>query len=265
MRYLNTYNKYSEDLLVERIIDFIDNSINESQDSESILQRVINKLKNLSDSAKKKVLKYTIISLLAIDSITNVIRIIQNSNLEKEDKKVAIEICEEKEKEKEIPGFKPGYEFEVSEAGISLIKGVEELKLVPYKLGDGKITVGWGHAENPKKSKLRVGKKISKERAESFFKKDLQTAVDGVKRIFKEWESKGLDVKINQKMFDALVSLAFNTGISSLRQSEVIQHLKNKDYDSAKDSIKSFNLGDKFSKGLKIRREKESEMFSASL
>lgn len=267
MIYLNSYNQYSEDLKVNRIIEFIDYSINESQDSKNILQKAFNELKNLSQSAKKKVLNYTIVALLTVDTVSNIVRIIQNSNIEREDKKLAIELCKQKETESkfEQPGFKAGYDFDVSDEGISLIKGVEELKLDPYKLGDGKITVGWGHAENPKKSKLKVGRKITRKKAEEFFKKDLQTAVNGVKRIFKEWEQKGLDVKINQKMFDALVSLAFNTGVSSLRQSEVIQHLKNKDYNSAADSIKSFNIGDKFAEGLKERRQKESEMFSSTI
>jgi len=65
-------------------------------------------------------------------------------------------------------------------------------------------------------------------------------------------------------MFDALVSRAFNAGVGGLRNSEVVQHLKKGDYKMAADSIKTFRINPKFP-GLATRREKESEMFLASI
>jgi GH24 family phage-related lysozyme (muramidase) len=65
-------------------------------------------------------------------------------------------------------------------------------------------------------------------------------------------------------MFDALVSLAYNSGVGSLRQSELIQLIKKGELKLAGDSIRDYNLNKKFP-GLETRREKESEMFLASL
>jgi GH24 family phage-related lysozyme (muramidase) len=262
MNYLNTYHKYQEELKVQEIINWIDLNINESDSADSIWNKTQDKIKSLSRSAKNKVIKYALISLLAVDSVTNVIKIVQNSNAKPEDKKIAIEMCKKQadKEEKSDDMFKAGYDFEISELGINHIKKEESCNLTPYKLGDGKITVGWGHAEDPNKSKLKVGKKISQKKADKFFEKDLKLASDGVKRIFKEWESKGLDIKITQKMFDALVSIAFNTGVSALRQSDIIQNLKRGEYEAAGDSIKKFKISDKYP-GLVTRRSKESKMF----
>ena len=136
--------------------------------------------------------------------------------------------------------------------------------LKAYKIGDGKITVGWGHAEPVGRSKFKVGQEITPGEASELLKMDLTTASDGVRRIFKEWEEKGIDVKINQDMFDALVSICFNTGAGGLRRSDMIQHIKSGDYEEAGEKIKTLSVSKKFP-GLANRREKESKMFLASL
>jgi len=92
----------------------------------------------------------------------------------------------------------------------------------------------------------------------------LKEAADGVRRMFKDWEKEGVDVTITQSMFDALVSMAFNAGVSGLRNSEVVQHIKRGDYQMAADSIKTFRVSSKFP-GLAVRRAKESEMFLSSI
>ena len=93
---------------------------------------------------------------------------------------------------------------------------------------------------------------------------DLTNYSDGVRKIFKDWEEKGLDVKINQDMFDALVSIAFNTGINGLRKSMMIQDIKKGKFEEAGEKIKTLRVSKKFP-GLTNRREKESKMFLASL
>jgi GH24 family phage-related lysozyme (muramidase) len=61
-------------------------------------------------------------------------------------------------------------------------------------------------------------------------------------------------------MFDSLVSMAFNMGISGLRQSKMIQNLKLGRYKSAGELIKKTNIDDDFP-GLVDRRKEESELF----
>ena len=126
------------------------------------------------------------------------------------------------------------------------------------------VTVGYGHAEKVSKTKIRVGQKITQEKADEYLKEDLKEAADGVRRMFKDWEKEGTNVSITQSMFDALVSMAFNAGVGGLRRSDVVEHLKRGDYQTAADSIKTFRVSSKFP-GLALRREKESEMFLASI
>jgi GH24 family phage-related lysozyme (muramidase) len=259
MKHISSFNSYNEELIVQQIIEYIDYSINESVDVKSVWNNVVNKIKGLSQSAKRKIIKYAIGSLLVFNTVTNVIQIINSSNASPEDKQLAIEMCEEKEEK-----YKAGYDFVLSQDGWDHIKNEEKCKLTAYKIGDGMITVGYGHAEKSGKTKLRVGQKITQEKADEYLKEDLKEAADGVRRMFKDWEEEGTNVTITQSMFDALVSMAFNAGVGGLRRSEVVEHLKKGDYQTAADSIKTFRVSSKFP-GLAIRRAKESEMFLASI
>ena len=277
MRIVKTYNSFNEEKIVNDIINYIDYSINEGVDIESIWNKAVNKIKNLSEEAKRKVIKYVLVSLLAFNTFVNVSNLVKGSNADPVTKEIAASILSQKDLEKtdsikvEESKWKRGYEFTFSQKGWNHIKMEEgnprhpgEPVLKAYKIGYGKITVGWGHAEPVRKSKFKVGQKITTSDADELLKMDLTNASDGVRRIFKDWEEKGLDVKINQDMFDALVSIAFNTGINGLRKSMMIQDIKKGKFEEAGEKIKTFNVSKKFP-GLHDRREKESEMFLASL
>ena len=277
MRLVKTYNSFNEEKIVNDIINYIDYSINEGVDIKSIWDKAVDKIKNLSEASKRKVIKYVLVSLLAFNTVVNVSNLVKGSNADPETKEIAASILSQKDVEKadsvkaEESKWKKGYEFTLSQNGWDHIKSEEgdprhpgEPVLKAYKLGDGKITVGWGHAESVRKSKFKLGQKITKSDADELLKMDLASASDGVRRIFKDWEEKGLDVKINQDMFDALVSISFNTGINGLRKSMMIQDIKKGKFEEAGEKIKKFNVSKKFP-GLQDRREKESEMFLASL
>lgn len=260
MIHISKFKSFNEEVEINNIIKYIDQSINESFDIGKIWNNVINKIKNFSTSGKKKIIKYAILSMLATNTISGITSIINNSNAKVEDKKIAIEVCDEIKEEK----YKLGYEWRLSSAGLEHIKNEEKCVLKAYKIGDGKVTVGYGHAEDIESSKIKVGSIISKNLAEKYLKKDLKIAADGVRRMFKDWSKEGKDVSITQNMFDALVSMAYNAGVGGLRRSEVVKYLKNNDYESAGDSIKKFRVSKKFP-GLASRREKESKMFLSSI
>lgn len=283
MKIIKAYNSFNEDKIVNDIINYIDYSINEGADIKSIWNKAIDKIKNLSEEAKRKVIRYVLVSLLAFNTVANVYNLVKGSNADSETKEIATSILSEKDLIKtdsitkanaiklEDSKWKRGYEFTLSQKGWDHIKMEEgdprhpgEPVLKAYKIGDGKITVGWGHAEPVGRSKFKVGQEITPGEASELLKMDLTTASDGVRRIFKEWEEKGIDVKINQDMFDALVSICFNTGIGGLRKSDMIQHIKSGDYEEAGEKIKTLSVSKKFP-GLANRREKESKMFLASL
>jgi lysozyme len=260
MRHISSFNSYNEELRVQQIIEYIDYSINESIDIKSIWDNTLKKIEGLSKKAKRKIIKYAIGSLLVFNTFTNVVQIINSSSADSETKQIATEICDKKEEK-----YKKGYDWKLSQEGWDHIKNEEKCKLKAYAIGDGMITVGYGHAEKVGRSKIGVGERITQEQADKFLEKDLKIAADGVRRMFKDWkEEDGVIVPITQSMFDALVSIAYNAGVSGLRRSEVVKHLKKGDYSSTGDSIKNFKVSKKFP-GLAIRRDKESKMFLASL
>jgi len=257
MKHISSFNSYNEELIVSQIIEYIDYSINESVDIKSIWNNTLKKIKGLSKEAKRKVIKYTIGSLLVFNTITNIVQIINSSMADSETKEIATEICKENK-------YKKGYEWKLSQEGWNHIKSEEKCKLKAYKIGDGMITVGYGHAKPIEKSKIKVGQKITQQQADNFLKEDLKEAANGVRRMFKDWEKNDVIVPITQSMFDALVSIAFNAGVGGLRNSELVNHLKKGDYSSTGASIKNFKISKKFP-GLTSRREKESQMFLSSI
>ena len=147
-----------------------------------------------------------------------------------------------------------------SEDGIDLIKDHERLVLTAYDIGDGMITIGYGHANPADESPYKVGDTITEKEAYRLFKKDLRRKEEGVRRMLLRWEEQGIDVRITQSMFDAMVSMAFNMGIGGLNRSEFVQFIKNRDYETAADLIKSTRLNPRFP-GLELRRSDESELF----
>ena len=148
------------------------------------------------------------------------------------------------------------------------IKEHEKLRLTAYP-DHGMVTIGWGHAEYPKDTKMIVGKTtITEKEAEALFAQDILRTEKGVKRVLQGFK----DVKITQNMFDAMVSIAFNTGVYGFMQLDFLDNLKNKEYLLAAEKIKTANTQLKVknkkgkyvyitSDGLIDRRMAEAELF----
>jgi len=245
------------------ILEYVDSlfAIQEGIDTESLRAKcvkVIDKIKTLPLESKKKVLTRLVTSLLVLASSTTVYNIIHSIK-----DPATTTIVDSKFIDK-LAAFKDPLKLSLDKEGIEHIKNEEKLKLKVYKLGDNKLTVGWGHAEDIKKTKLKRGQHIDLETAKKFFEKDLSDAEEGVKRMFDQWSEKGIERKITQEQYNALVSMAFNMGITKFRGSEFIQHVKHGDYKKAGEMIKTTGISHKYP-GLKIRREKEAKMFLSQL
>lgn len=140
------------------------------------------------------------------------------------------------------------------------IKSFEKLRLNAYDIKDGKITIGYGHTED-----VKMGDIITKAKAEEFFNEDIKTAEKVVKDILSLWKEGGHTFKLTQSMFDALVSLSYNSGRGNMFKateegSKFLHYLKKGDYATAGENIKTYKLRSGFS-GLKGRREDESMWF----
>lgn len=263
----NNILKY-EDFLLEEYYRYIDSiTLNESigDDVSGYLRKVFDKIKNLSIEKKKNLLVYALSSLLLF---TNVDKITHVLNTDKVIKNELVKTPElDKVVKEKLSPFKDPTKMKVSHKGFEHVKQVEgdpahpgEPVLKAYKLGDGMITVGWGHAQKIKQSKFRVGQHITREMAEKLLHKDVEVASDGVRRMFQDWKDEGVDIKITQDQFNALVSMALNMGVSGLRNSHVVDAIKSGNLKKAGETIKTTSVSKKFG-GLEKRREKESEMF----
>lgn len=158
--------------------------------------------------------------------------------------------------------------------------------LTAYNIGDGAYTIGYGHAVFKKESrgdnsskydflvpyaeydkmKSRGEKvKITSAQAEQLLRDDVKVAADGLDRLLDEWKSKGINPKITQPMYDAMVSMIYNMGINEFRESEFIQLVKRGKFKEAAEAIKNTS-SQMFRKypGLIDRRNDESEMFKGN-
>ena len=253
MRYLNKYNIYKGDFLLE--------SLNESIDVGSFTSKIKNYLSNLNKNQIKEYYKKFIEKVSKLPKTTKkailigVIPIfalnLSSADLEQSSDPVVIEVVSEvetlevQEPVEEIveDNFKKGYDFVLTQNGWDSIRDEEKLRLSPYDIGDGKITVGWGHAEDITTSKYKIGNKISKEEAQKLLKDDLTLAADAVRQVFVEWKEKDIDV-------------------GGMRNSDFIQDLKKGDYKACANSMRihKSNLFEKFP-GLETRRGREADIY----
>lgn len=91
---------------------------------------------------------------------------------------------------------------------------------------------------------------------------DVNIAAEGLNRILKQWKGEGLNIKLTQNQYDAIVSIIYNYGINNLRTSKFIQLVKRGRFNDAAEEIKNIsnNMFNKYP-GLKTRREREYNIF----
>lgn len=227
----------------------------------SMLSSAVRRVKGLPRATRMKILTTLIVSALAYtqaDKLEKVITTIADSDLIR---------AWTGRKSKHDERFKDVEGLEISQDGIDLIKSHEKLRLRGYDIRDGKITIGWGHAEPKGRSRFKVGQQITKREADRLLEQDLETIQADVKRRFEKWNRAGYDVPLTQEMFDALMSVAFNKGAKGLFTCDFMKHLKRGDYEAAGKGIeKEYNR--KFVRkfgGIVGRRKTESGMFLSGL
>lgn len=146
--------------------------------------------------------------------------------------------------------------MKTSKKGLELIKEFEGLSLKPYLDVVGVATIGYGstYYEDGRLVTME-DEPITEERATEL----LQYTTD---KIFGSFVNKVVKVEINQNQFDALVSFAYNLGNQSLKESTLLRHLNDGNYeDAANQFTRWVRAGGKVLAGLVRRREAEKELF----
>jgi lysozyme len=104
--------------------------------------------------------------------------------------------------------------MKVSEKMIEQLKQFEGLRLEAYEDAGGVLTIGYGHTGED----ISPGDRITEYWAKELLLNDLGAVEDEVEE---------LGVARNQAQFDALVSFAFNLGISRLKSSTLLKVIRN--------------------------------------
>lgn len=109
--------------------------------------------------------------------------------------------------------------MKISDKGIKFIAREEGLRLSAYLDASNPPvpTIGYGSTFYEDGSRVKMGDKISRERADQLFLNVVKQFENGV--------NKGLKREVNQNQFDALVSLAFNIGVAGFLGSTVLRRV----------------------------------------
>jgi len=143
--------------------------------------------------------------------------------------------------------------MKTSPVGIQAIKTREGLRLKAYPdpaTGGSPWTIGYGSTGIG----VMKGLVITEAEAESMLLNDLDHFERGVMSLVR--------VPLSQCQFDALVSFAYNVGLTNLRTSTLLRKLNKQDYDGAANEFPRWTFAaGKVMQGLVVRRASERKQF----
>ena len=145
--------------------------------------------------------------------------------------------------------------MKLNQAGIDLMHQFEGLKLDAYLCPANIPTIGWGSTFYENGRKVKLGDKITKDRADALF---LGVAEDFAKRV-----RTLLKKELNENQFSALVSFTYNVGVGALQKSTLLKkvNLNPADLTIHNEFMKWNKAGGKVLNGLTRRREAESKLY----
>lgn len=145
--------------------------------------------------------------------------------------------------------------MKLNKAGADLIKSFEGCKLSAYKCSANKETIGYGNTFYEDGTPVKLGDKITQERAESLFE---LISTDFSKKVIPLIKS-----QVNENQFGALVSFAYNAGVGNLQKSTLLKKVNANPADaSIRDEFMKWDkAGGKQLAGLTRRRKAEADLY----
>jgi lysozyme len=145
----------------------------------------------------------------------------------------------------------PSTDRHINTEGLKLIKDSEGLRLNAYQDSVGVWTIGWGHTNG-----VNPEDKISLAQAQKYLDMDLTIFETGVDNL--------LEVSVNDNQFSALVSFAYNVGLTALANSTLIRLVNSEKFIEASSQFERWNkAGFQVLEGLSTRRLKEKSLFQS--
>lgn len=139
----------------------------------------------------------------------------------------------------------------INPEGLEIIKSYEGLRLQAYLCPANVLTIGFGHTGPDVKPKMH----ITAQQAEKLLQADLAEFEEGVTSMLGA-------AKTNENQFSAMVSLAYNIGVTAFKASSVIRHHRDGNTSKAAASFKLWNKGGgKVLPGLTKRRAAEAALY----
>ena len=148
--------------------------------------------------------------------------------------------------------------MKLDESGYKLIQEFEGLSLVPYLCSAKVATIGYGNTFYPSGKKVTMqDQPISLATAKWMLKETADKFAADVDKLIK--------ANLNQNQFNAIVSFAFNLGITSLGKSTLLKkvNINPNDPTIAAEFAKWNKAGGKVLNGLTKRRAKEAKLYFA--
>ncbi len=258
------------------------------------IKTLVAKVAELPDKLKSRVVKVAIASMVLTMGYNQLVDVDSKVDALPKNNVVTMvgDLLDNAITKKEVPqkAEKPVVKEKFSNKIIDLLKTHEGIGgkpvLTAYNIGDGAYTIGYGHAvfkdisrgdnsssydflvsyDEYEKMKQRGEKvTITPEQAEQLLKDDVKIAAEGLDRLLNEWKADGVNPKITQPMYDAMVSMIYNMGVTTFRKSDFIQLVKRGKFEEAAEAIKSTS-SQMFRKypGLIVRRGDESQTFTGN-
>jgi lysozyme len=144
----------------------------------------------------------------------------------------------------------------LSQNGLTLIKKFEGFRSHPYLCSAGIPTIGYGstYYENGVRVKLSDSP-ISEEWAEELLKKNVVHYDVAVNSLTRD--------DITQNQYDALVSFAYNVGVTNFKNSTLLKRVNAnpKDPNITNQFMKWIRAGGRVIKGLILRRREEAQLY----
>jgi len=143
----------------------------------------------------------------------------------------------------------------MNKAGKDLIKSFEGCKLVAYQCSAGRWTIGWGSTFYEDGKSVKIGNRITQEKADQLFELIVSSFADKV--------AKEIKTILTDNQFAAIVSLAYNIGIGNLQKSTLLKKVNfNPNDPTIRAEFARWNkAGGKVLAGLTRRREAEAKLY----
>lgn len=149
-----------------------------------------------------------------------------------------------------VTGPGPNANMVTSQAAKRMMRASESCRLTPYNLGDGGLTIGWGHQYTRFET---VAASITQAQADAMFESDVVTRGESKVKLY-------VSLDLDQSEFDALVDISYGLSVKGFRKFAAQVNAGNGIDDIAAASIAW--VAPIYANGIRNRRNRQLAMYN---